>query len=82
MNKLISVKKAITLRHLEGTGVNKQNNISNCSFRNIFSTRGAIYLYFPSDLEISESVFYRNSATMGAAIYLFFESMKKIVLLN
>ena len=73
----ISLKKAITLKHLEGNGLT-QNVISNCSFNNISSTTGAIYLYYPSDLNISNSVFYRNSAIMGAAIYLFFESMYKI----
>ena len=72
----ISLKKAITLKHLEGNGLT-QNVISNCSFNNISSTTGAIYLYYASDLEISKSVFSRNTATIGAAIYLFFESIDK-----
>ena len=54
--------------------MNTKNIISNCKFSNISSTNGAIYLYFPSDLEISDSIFYRNSAITGTAIYLFFES--------
>ena len=62
------------MKHLEGAGVNRQNIISNCKFSNISSANGAIYLYFPSDLEISDCIFYRNSATTGAAIYLFLES--------